>query len=68
MILNIDALYFRNLDKNNDTLVRVDPIVIQAMAAFVFIAVLKDFLICFYLHWTYEGRGFHFENHTDIRK
>ena len=52
-----DALYFRNLDKNNDTLVHVDQKVIQAMAAFVFISVLKDFLICFYLHWTYEGWG-----------
>ena len=53
-----DALYFRNLDKNNDTLVHVDQKVIQAMAAFVFISVLKDFLICFYLHWTYEAWGF----------
>jgi len=34
--------------------VHVDSKIIQAMAAFVFISVLKDFLIGFYLHWTYE--------------
>ena len=44
----------------------IDERVIQAMAAFVFISVLKDFLICFYLHWTYEGRVnfYHAENST----
>ena len=51
----LDAIYFGSLEKD-DILVHVDSKVIQAMAAFVFISVLKDFLIGFYLHWTYEGR------------
>ena len=50
-----DAIYFGSLE-NAYLLVHVDSEVIQAMAAFVYISVLKDFLIGFYLHWTYEGR------------
>ena len=52
--ITLDAIYFWSLERER-LLVHVDPKVIQAMAAFVFISVLKDFLIGFYLHWTYEG-------------
>ena len=48
--------YFGQLESEN-VLVHVDPAVIKAMAAFVFIAVLKDILVGGYMHLLYQGTG-----------
>ena len=52
--LNSDAIYVAFLDENK-ILVHVDPKVIKAMVAFVYVAILKDCLNGFYMHWLYEG-------------
>ena len=52
----LDAFYFGELESEN-VLVHVDPAVIKAMAAFVFIAIFKDILVGAYMHLLYEGTG-----------
>ena len=49
----LDALYFGELESEN---ILVDPSVIKAMCAFVFIAVFKDILIGLYMHLLYAGK------------
>ena len=51
----LDALYFGELESEN-ILVHVDPSVVKAMCAFVFIAVLKDILVGLYIHLLYAGK------------
>ena len=56
MKFNLDAFYFGELQSEN-VLVHVDPAVIKAMAAFIFIAILKDILVGAYIYALYEGTG-----------
>ena len=66
--INLDAFYFGELESEN-VLVHVDPAVIKAMAAFVFIAIFKDILVGAYMHLLYEGTGNDYYNHGNhVRK